>query len=340
MRPLLQVCATPGQSIAERLSHSQAVLKDFMFFRRADPIDMLPQFAALPITQVCPCAAARPLAVHVAGDLSVPRAPLVCIPGYVRNMLDFAALARGIAADRPVVLIDLAGRGRSAALPREIAYSTLTDAEDVLSTLTALGIERAVFLGQGHGGQVAMLVARRRPSVLGGTILLDAGPVIDSRGLVRMRNNLRYILSLKTEKAARDALRRILLADYPGETEDRIAELAGRLFHFDRSGRPKGFFDLRLLEQIEKFDFDDVLEPQWPLFDALTHAPLMLARTQLTDQVRRATFDEMMRRRPDAATLILSGEGSPALLEGAAERDAIAAFASEADPRDEDTTES
>jgi hypothetical protein len=66
--------------------------------------------------------------------------------------------------------------------------------------------------------------------------------------------------------------------------------------------------------------------PQWPLFDALAIAPLLLLRTQLTDQLRRETFDEMRRRRPDALALTIAGQGSPALFDQSEEIEAVAQF--------------
>ena len=57
---------------------------------------------------------------------------------------------------------------------------------------------------------------------------------------------------------------------------------------------------MKLIDQIKDISFDDILVAQWPLYEALKCAPLMLLRTQLTDQVRRETFEEMVRRRPDA----------------------------------------
>jgi hypothetical protein len=60
-----------------------------------------------------------------------------------------------------------------------------------------------------------------------------------------------------------------------------------------------------------------VLLAQWPLFDALDSAPLMMMRTQLTQQLRRETFEEMMRRRRDAEAFVIESQGSPALLDNA-----------------------
>ena len=53
---------------------------------------------------------------------------------------------------------------------------------------------------------------------------------------------------------------------------------------------------------------------------------LMLLRTQLTDQLRRETFDEMARRRPDAVALLIAGQGSPALFDQHEEIQAVARF--------------
>jgi hypothetical protein len=66
---------------------------------------------------------------------------------------------------------------------------------------------------------------------------------------------------------------------------------------------------------LEPFDLNDVLVAQWPLFDALMPIPLMMMRTQLTQQLRRETFEEMMKRRRDSEGYIIEHQGSPALLD-------------------------
>ncbi|AEQ51127.1 alpha/beta hydrolase fold protein [Pelagibacterium halotolerans B2] len=268
--------------------------------------------------------------MHVHGEIADDVPPVICLPGYVRNMSDFAALPPAInrLPDTSLcfVLVDLPGRGRSSRPGRTIEYSTLTDAQCVLDVMAALDIPRAVFAGEGHGGQVAMVISARRPLAVAGTILIDSGPVTDPRSLVRTRNNFRHLTALKSAPAAHAALRKILSTDYPGESEAQLDAFAQRLYAEDARGRLQPLFDARLIGQLEKFEFDDVLAAQWPLFDTLAHAPLMIVRSHLTDQVRRATFDEMVRRRPDAATLVISDQGSPALFEDPQEHEAIAAF--------------
>lgn len=286
-------------------------------------------FADLPITHVTLAAGLR-AAVHVRGRLSSGRLPVVCLAGYQRNMSDFSSLAahfgRIAGEDWPVVLVDLPGRGRADDRIRTEDYSSLADARDVASIMAALGIGPAIMLGQGHGGQVSMALAASHPLLVAGTVLLDAGPVTDSRGIVRLRNNLAHIDSLQGAAVVTAGLRRMLSGDYPGLADDRLEALIGRSHFIDKRGKAKPLFDRRLIDALASINFDDVLMAQWPLFDALRCAPLMLLRTQLTDQLRRETFDEMVRRRPDALALTIAGQGSPALFDQREEIEAVARF--------------
>lgn len=299
-------------------------------FKRATPKLEHAPFSQLPVRHLRCGPHGVGLAVRIVGEISDDVAPVVILPGYIRNMTDFAALSEALkripGTDFCFILLDLPGRGRSGNHPKDRSYSSVEDAMAVLDLLGALDISRAVVMGEGHGGQVAMLMAKERPSAMAGAVLIDAGPIADSRGLVRIRNNYRYLQSLRGETTLRGALRRIVAADYPGESEARLDVLAQRTFAITGRGQIQPLFDPRLVAQLEQFDFDDALEPQWQLFDCLNHAPLMIVRTQLSDQLRRATFTEMARRRPNAATLTIAGEGSPALLDGAEEREALAAF--------------
>ena len=158
--------------------------------QRKIPVDH-PPFVDLPVQMVTLAGGDLQAAVHVSGTLSSRRVPVVCIPGYQRNMTDFSAFAayfQRVGGGRwPVVLIDLPGRGRSSDRTRADDYGSPRDARDVATVLTALGIERATFVGQGYGGQVSMALAAIHPLLIAGVVLLDAGPVTDSRGVVRLR---------------------------------------------------------------------------------------------------------------------------------------------------------
>lgn len=289
-----------------------------------------PPFLPLPVRKAAIGEAGASIAVHLRGRLGTDKVPLICIPGYHRNMTDFteftAHFAREMGEDWPLILIDLRGRGRSSNRPSPEHYSSLNDANDISDLTTMLGVQQAVLLGQGFGGQVIMALAANRPGLIAGAVLIDAGPITDSRGLVRLRTNLAHIAALKGEAAMTTIFRQVLGADYPGLSSARLDALAMRTHFLGRRGRPSPLYDQALIRNIEDFDLDDLLVAQWPLFDALARSPLLLIRTQLTDQLRRETFDQMIRRRPNAQSHLVSGQGSPALLDQADEVEVITAF--------------
>lgn len=297
--------------------------------KRRIPADH-PAFAGLPVTMVTLGRGAERAAVHVSGRFSPERTPLVCLAGYHRNMSDYGELMRALSrfqrGDWPVVLVDLLGRGRSDDRRSKAEYGSPRDAHDLCDIAAALCIERAVFLGQGYGGQVVMALAAQRPTLIAGAILIDAGPVTDSRGIVRLRNNLDYIAGLRGARQVEAGYRRMLAVDYPGLGEARLAGLIQHCHWFDRSGRARPLFDPYLVKALQAFGLEDVLVAQWPLYEALRPIPLMLMRTQLTDQLRRETFEEMVRRRPDAIALTVAGQGSPLLFDEPEEVDAVTQF--------------
>jgi hypothetical protein len=143
---------------------------------------------------------------------------------------------------------------------------------------------------------------------------------------VRLRVTLNDLTGVRGEASLRPMLRRMVAADYPGIPETTLDEVTQRTHYVDKRGRLQPLFDPALIKLLEPFDLDDVLVAQWPLFDALKCAPLMMMRTQLTQQLRRETFEEMMRRRRDAEAYVIENQGSPALLDNADDVEPILEF--------------
>jgi len=121
-------------------------------------------------------------------------------------------------------------------------------------------------------------------------------------------------------------LRRMLAADYPDLPPEELDRLAARGQLVDARGRAALLFDPALIRRIEAFEQDDVLLPQWQLFDLLVDRPLLIAASELTDQLPRELLAEMTERAPAAAHLTIAGRGSPALLDRDPEVAAIAGF--------------
>ncbi len=298
--------------------------------KRPFPSDEHPAFAGLPVSYVAGAPANSKLAVHMAGTLDDVRVPLICVHGYCRNMSDFGAFIQQFhrlgESDWPIVLVDLLGRGRSSNRGGPEDYTTPNDAGDVASVAAALGIECAMILGQGHGGQVAMALSAGHSSLIAGTVLIDASPITDTPGIVRMRDNMNLMGSVRGQQQLMRVAHQVYANIYPGATEEEMSALTARTHEVTKNGRVAAFFDRSLLKRLERIRVEDMFEAQWALFNNLAGAPMMLMRTQLTDQLQRATFERMASLRSDAVQLVIPGQGSPALLSGEDEVGAIVDF--------------
>ena len=134
------------------------------------------------------------LAVRVFESRDGGRLPLLCLPGLSRNSRDFLALGRHFAnharEPRHVFAVDYRGRGLSARDPDWRNYRPLVEAQDALTAAATFGLERAILVGTSRGGIIAMLLGALRPGLIAGVVLNDIGPVIDGRGLARIKRTL------------------------------------------------------------------------------------------------------------------------------------------------------
>jgi pimeloyl-ACP methyl ester carboxylesterase len=277
--------------------------------------------------------ARRMIAGRLTGTLSDPgRLPLVCLAGLHRNQRDFADLVTGLGQqlgpDWPVITLDLIGRASSSREVRGTEYSTLRDARDVMAVLRSLGVHKAVWLGQGHGGQVIMAAAVAQPGMIAGAILNDSGPVLAAGGLVRLRDNQKHLNGLKSPESFEHAYSKLLTSRYPSLEETAVKRMVWRTHETDRRGRVRPRYDERLLAPLAELEFDDRLEAHWEMFHALGHAPVMLMRSGLTDLISAETFAEMEKARPDAVVIEIENQGTPALFDRPEHSGAVAGFVS------------
>jgi len=142
------------------------------------------------------CAAPDGLKLHVReyGSTLDPGIPAVCLAGLTRNSADFGRLASALAgglkgAKRRVLALDYRGRGLSGYDRNWKNYSLEIENADVLSVLAAMEIEAAIFIGTSRGGLHTMLLSATRPAVIRGAILNDIGPVLEPRGMARIRGS-------------------------------------------------------------------------------------------------------------------------------------------------------
>lgn len=247
-----------------------------------------------------------------------PHIPVVCLPGLARTAEDFHTLALALAADaqspRPVLAVDYRGRGRSDYDRNARNYTIATELADLLAVLTALDVEPAVFVGTSRGGLLAMLLATVRPAAIAGVVLNDIGPVIEPKGLLRIKGYLGRLPQPKDFAEAVEILQQLFQAQFPTLSSAQWTAFAHRTFR-TQGGRLVPSYDRRLAALLEGIDLARPLPPLWKEFDALAGKPVMVIRGALSDLLSADTVAAMRTRRPDLEAIEVPDQGHAPLLE-------------------------
>lgn len=249
------------------------------------------------------------------------RLPLICLHGLTRNAADFDDLAGHLADRRQVVALDFRGRGRSDRDPDWQHYVPPVYVDDVLTTMSALDIERAVFCGTSLGGLVTMLLAGRARGRVAGAILNDVGPVIEAEGLARIQAYTGELPAVRDWDEALEQVRNIYGDGLPDLDDDALMQLCRRTYREGEAGGLEFDYDPNIGRAIRELDMQ--LGEPWALFDHLTDIPTLVLRGEHSDILSEATVDEMARRHPDLVRARIAHRGHVPLLN---EPDSIAAI--------------
>ena len=252
---------------------------------------------------------------------------MVCLPGLARTVADFDALAPALAGDparpRRVVALDYRGRGLSEYDNDAGHYTFPVELADLLAVLTALETLPAIFIGTSRGGILAMLLAVLRPTAIAGVVLNDIGPVIEPKGLIRIKGYVGKLPQPASFEDGAEILRRLFDAQFPSLTAADWLANAQRTFK-QENGRLVTTYDPKLATTLKGLALESPLPALWREFDALAHVPVMVIRGELSDLLSADTVVAMHARRPTLETLEIPDQGHAPLL---AEPDTIARIA-------------
>ena len=253
--------------------------------------------------------------------------PVVCLPGLTRNTDDFddIAVALTAAGDRAVYAFDYRGRGLSDYDPNWKNYDVRVEIGDVLDQITALGIAEAIFLGTSRGGILTMVTAMLRPTLLKGAILNDVGPVIDGKGLARIRNYVGKLPQPRSFAEGAAILKQTANTQFPA-LDDAAWEAYGRRTWKEENGRLVPRYDVGIMKTLELLDLEAPLPELWPQFEALKHVPVLVLRGAHSDLLSPDTAREMTRRHPDCSLHEVPFEGHAPLMADAATQQKILEF--------------
>ena len=251
------------------------------------------------------------------GPLAATALPVICLPGFARTAADFHELALALSSDkakpRRVLALDYRGRGLSGFDPNWKNYDIRIELDDVMQVLVAAGIEAAVFVGTSRGGLLTMAMGTARPGIIRGVVMNDIGPVIDARGLLRIRGYVGKLPLPRSFAEGAEILKRLSDQQFPlfGDAE---WEMMARRTWTDRDGKLRPDYDTNLMKVLEELDLEAPLPILWPYFDGLKAVPMLAIRGANSDLLAEKTLVEMGERHPDCETFVAPGQGHAPML--------------------------
>ena len=275
------------------------------------------------------------LRLHVReyGSRTAPALAVVCLPGLARTVSDFDALAPALSNGaftngspaRRVIAIDSRGRGQSDYDQNPENYNVAVELGDVVAILSALGIGQAVFVGSSRGGILTMLLAVAHPTAIAGAVLHDIGPVIEPKGLARIKSYVGKLPQPRNFAEGAEILRRLFSAQFPKLSGEDWLAAANRTWKI-AGGALEPTYDVRLQKMLAEVDIERPLPTMWPEFDALARVPVLAIRGENSDILSAETLARMKEHHPAMDIIEVPDEGHVPLLVGDHLLGQIAAF--------------
>jgi pimeloyl-ACP methyl ester carboxylesterase len=256
--------------------------------------------------------------------------PVLCLTGLTRNSKDFHRLAGRLSAGRRVICPDYRGRGRSDYDKDWRNYAAPSVAYDLIQLLTALDLGPVVVIGTSLGGMLAMVLAAARPLLLAGALINDAGPVIETGGLDRIKTMIgRDRVHPDWDSAVADLKQLMYDAPIPQDNDKAWMAFAKSTWRKGEDGLLHYDFDTRLGRLLDRTDDRPDL---WALYRALAPVPVAAVRGGISDILTAETLERMAEARGgDLIAATVPGVGHAPNLDEPQSRQAIEALLARAD---------
>lgn len=245
--------------------------------------------------------------------------PVICLSGLARNSEDFHELADALSRDpskpRRVLSLDYRGRGRSDWDPDWHHYDIKVELDDCLHVLAAVGIEKAIVVGTSRGGLIAMALCAAHPELIAGVVMNDVGPVLDLKGLLRIRSYVGKLPTPQTMQEGAQILQRMSGEQFPDFTEEQWWRMARGTWREADEGLVLSY-DANLMKTLEALDLRTPPPDLWPLFDNLKSVPVLVIRGANSDLLSDETRRLMGERHPGLTAITVPGQGHTPSLDG------------------------
>jgi pimeloyl-ACP methyl ester carboxylesterase len=251
---------------------------------------------------------------------------VICLPGLTRNCRDFHELALHLSQNgKRVVAMDMRGRGQSGYAAEFKSYNVITEAEDVLNGMAALGIHHADFIGTSRGGLIIHMLAAMRPAVLNSIVFNDIGPVVEPVGLMQIKVYLDRSPQPKDWADAFAIQKSLHEKEFPA-LKVRDWETHARAIYREDEKRIVSDYDPNLLKTLKDVDPTIPLPAFWPQFAGLKGKRLMVIRGENSKLLSEATVRAMKAAHPGMIAVEVPGQGHAPMLWTAGLLEMIAEF--------------
>jgi pimeloyl-ACP methyl ester carboxylesterase len=158
-----------------------------------------------------------------------------------------------------------------------------------------------------------MLLAAARPTAIAGCVLNDIGPVIEPKGLARIKSYVGKLPPPASFQEGADILRKLFGSQFPNLTDGDWLAFARRTFK-EAGGRMVPDYDVKLGTVLQEIDLERPLPALWKEFDSLARRPMMVIRGGNSDILSPATVETMRARRASLEVVEVADEGHAPLL--------------------------
>jgi pimeloyl-ACP methyl ester carboxylesterase len=181
--------------------------------------------------------------------------------------------------------------------------------------LTVAGVEEAVLVGTSRGGILTMGLSAARPALIRGAVLNDIGPLIEGKGLVRIRGYVGKLPPSANEREAVAIVKNLMSAQFTALSEEDWLAFARATWKED-GGRLVLNYDPALMRSLEGLDFEAPIPPLWGLFEGLKRVPVLALRGANSDLLSAETLTAMKAAHPRLEAVTVPDQGHAPLLRG------------------------
>jgi pimeloyl-ACP methyl ester carboxylesterase len=180
------------------------------------------------------------------------------------------------------------------------------------AVLAAFEITSVIFVGTSFGGVLAIMLAVVPPVAVAGIILNDIGPVMEPRGLMRIKSYVGKLPIARNFEEGAEILRWLFKAQFTNLGPQDWVAFAQRTWHEAR-GTLVPSHDPKLARALRRLGLER-LPTLWDQFNALARIPLMVIRGANSDMLAKPTLNEMLVRRDQLEVVVVPDQGHAPLL--------------------------